>query len=546
MSNRAVIYCRVSTETEIQENSLDVQIKQAKDTVIEKGWLLVDEYIDFGKSGTKTENRQQYKRLVRNMDKDFFDIIVVKSQDRLMRSTKEWYLFVDTLMKNDVKLFFYLENLFYEPDDALLTGVKAILAEEFSRELSKKINNAHKRRQAQGKIMLCSRTYGYRNNNGVIEVDKQEAEMVKQIFQLRADGFGCTTIAKYLSAQGYCSRNGTAIGQSTISKIIRNTIYYGTMTMNKRHYDFETKKTSYNDSNEWIVRENALPAIVDYDLWKKANDQADIRRKQFKQDISSKNNRGRKMVSDPLSGKIFCGVCGSVYLRNIRKRAHDKILYWRCKEYLNFGRNDTPKADLMRNIDPNYNRGCNNRQISNEDIIKVMLLIFTEIPEINSGMIEQTKWLTNKVFKEFMVYQKQQLDNNMAYYNQQQEILLDNFLSGNISKTEFRQKETDLLQEKNLLLEKYQFDLQNKVLDTQLNSEKYKDKISKFINEEYAESFMKDHIEKIVVYPDQLDFFFDCFPNVQVRIDSLNHLHKKYELINKIGHMYVHPEDRIQ
>ena len=142
MSNRAVIYCRVSTETEIQENSLDVQIKQAKDTVIEKGWLLVDEYIDFGKSGTKTENRQQYKRLVRNMDKDFFDIIVVKSQDRLMRSTKEWYLFVDTLMKNDVKLFFYLENLFYEPDDALLTGVKAILAEEFSRELSKKINNA--------------------------------------------------------------------------------------------------------------------------------------------------------------------------------------------------------------------------------------------------------------------------------------------------------------------------------------------------------------------------------------------------------------------
>ena len=79
MSNRAVIYCRVSTETEMQENSLDVQIKQAKDTVIEKGWLLVDEYIDFGKSGTKTENRQQYKRLVRNMDKDFFDIIVVKS-----------------------------------------------------------------------------------------------------------------------------------------------------------------------------------------------------------------------------------------------------------------------------------------------------------------------------------------------------------------------------------------------------------------------------------------------------------------------------------
>ena len=546
MSNRAVIYCRVSTETEIQENSLDVQIKQAKEIVVEKGWQLIDEYIDFGKSGTTTENRLQYKRLVRNMEKDFFDIIVVKSQDRLMRSTKEWYLFVDTLMKNDIKLYFYLENSFYEPDDALLTGVKAILAEEFSRELSKKINNAHKRRQVQGKIMLCSRTYGYRNNNGVIEVDEQEAEMVKKIFRLRADGFGCTTIAKYLSAQGYCSRNGTAIGQSTINKIIRNTIYYGTMTMNKKHYDFETKKIYYNDSTEWIIRENALPAIVDYDLWKKANDLADIKSKQFKHDISSKKNRGRQMVNDPLSSKIFCGLCGSVYLRNIRKRVHDKILYWRCKEYINFGRNDTPKADLMRSIDPNYNRGCNNRQISNDDIKKVMLLIFDEVPEINSGMIEQTQVLTNKVFKEFIAYQKQQLDKKMDQCNQQQEILLDNLLSGNISKSEFRLKEANLLNEKNMLLEKYQFDLENKVLDTKLNSKTYTDKISKFINEEYAESFMKEHIEKIIVYPEKLEFYFDCFPNVQVRIDSSNYMYKKYELINKIGHIDEHTIDTIQ
>ena len=88
MKNRAVIYCRVSTEYEIQENSLQMQIEQAKDAVILNGWDLVDEFIDFGKTGTTTQNRIQYNRLVRNMKKDLFDIIVVKSQDRLMRSTK--------------------------------------------------------------------------------------------------------------------------------------------------------------------------------------------------------------------------------------------------------------------------------------------------------------------------------------------------------------------------------------------------------------------------------------------------------------------------
>ncbi|MDO4756206.1 MAG: recombinase family protein [Parabacteroides sp.] len=537
MSNRAVIYCRVSTEMEIQENSLEIQINQAKDVVTDKGWTLVDEYIDFGKSGTTTENRIQYKRLVRNMPKDFFDIIVVKSQDRLMRSTKEWYLFIDTLMKYNIKLYFYLENTFYEPDDALLTGVKAILAEEFSRELSKKINSAHKRRQTNGKIMLCSRTYGYRNNNGVIEVDEKEAEMIREIFKLRAEGFGGTTIAKFLTAKGYCSRNGTAIGQSTINKIIRNTIYYGTMTMNKKHYDFETKKMYYNDSVDWIVRENALPAIVDYDLWKKANDQADIRSKQFKQDVSSKKNRGRKPVDDPLGGKIFCGICGSVYCRNLRKRVYDKILYWRCREYIYFGRNDTSKAELMRQIDPNYNRGCNNIQISNNDIIKVLLLIFEEKPEINADVMEQTRIITSKVYTEFIAYQKQQLDKKMKYINQQEEILLDNFLSGNINKADFRKKESELLNEKNSLHEKYLFNLEDKLLEMQINSGKYKDTISRFINEEFAESFMKEHIEKIIVYPERLHFYFDCFPNVQVRIDSSNFLHKSFELIDPIGHI---------
>ena len=113
MKNRAVIYCRVSTEYEIQESSLQMQIEQAKDAVILNGWELVDEFIDFGKTGTTTQNRLQYNRLVRNMKKDLFDIIVVKSQDRLMRSTKDWYIFIDLMVKYGIKLYFYMENMFY-------------------------------------------------------------------------------------------------------------------------------------------------------------------------------------------------------------------------------------------------------------------------------------------------------------------------------------------------------------------------------------------------------------------------------------------------
>ena len=94
--------------------------------------------------GGKFKNCADHSRFLQ------FDIIVIKSQDRLMRNTKDWYLFLDRMQKNRKQLYIYLEHKFYTPDDALLTGIKAILAEEYSRELSKKINNAHRNRQKEG------------------------------------------------------------------------------------------------------------------------------------------------------------------------------------------------------------------------------------------------------------------------------------------------------------------------------------------------------------------------------------------------------------
>lgn len=135
---RAVIYCRVSTDEETQTNSLENQIQQCLEIITKNKWIHIYSYIDEGKSGTTTKHRNAYQKLLQDMEQDKFDIIVVKNQDRLMRNTKEWYHFIDKLTRNEKKLYFYMENKFYSPDDTLITGIKAILAEEYSRDLSKK------------------------------------------------------------------------------------------------------------------------------------------------------------------------------------------------------------------------------------------------------------------------------------------------------------------------------------------------------------------------------------------------------------------------
>ena len=46
---RAVFYARVSTEEERQLNALEKQVAECKDAVLQKGWKLVDQYVDEAK-----------------------------------------------------------------------------------------------------------------------------------------------------------------------------------------------------------------------------------------------------------------------------------------------------------------------------------------------------------------------------------------------------------------------------------------------------------------------------------------------------------------
>ena len=196
---RAVIYCRCSTEEECQRDALVRQAAEARECVRRLNWFLADEYIE-SRSGTSVRGREQYQRLFEDLLGKRFDVVVIKSQDRLMRNTKDWYIFIDRLVSCRKKLYLYLEQRFYTADDSLITGIKAILAEEYSRELSRKINNAHKHRQQTGNaLMLTSNTYGYRKlPDKSFEIIEEEAQVKRQMYELCAAGYGSRTIARLL------------------------------------------------------------------------------------------------------------------------------------------------------------------------------------------------------------------------------------------------------------------------------------------------------------------------------------------------------------
>ena len=493
---RAVIYNRCSTEEEAQKDALAKQVQESRNCVEEQGWQLVDTYVE-AKSGTTVKGRSEYNRLYHDLERDKFDIIVIKSQDRLMRNTKDWYLFLDRMQRNRKQLYIYLEHKFYTPDDALLTGIKAILAEEYSRELSKKINNAHRNRQKEGKsFSFTNRIYGLKKlPDKKIVIDEQEI----------------------LYQKGYRNRNGKMIGSSSIRNMIRNPIYKGTVVQNRQHYDFESKQIIKNPQSEWIIHDHAVPAIVSKELFEEANCGLDARRQEGNRDGAYR--RGKNKGKYDLSGKLSCGLCGNMFYRTVRQRKDGQITEWKCSNYLQNGRmTHDLRRDQIRKAKKEEGRGCDNVHLDEKKLYQVLEQLDKRhehsLEDQKDILLKETLSILRKALgKNDVLDQKEKMKVSMEKIARQKDILLNKLLDGVISDDDFKVKNEELQDKMEYMdeeIKKIEEDtLQNEKLENRIKT--IRKKLEEGVIEEARAADMVESIKKIEVFPACLKIYFDSW-----------------------------------
>ena len=77
---RVAAYCRVSTDTEAQNTSLETQIAAFRQKIAQRpGWKLVDVYVDEGITGTSTKKRKAFQRMLADCEAGKIDCIITKS-----------------------------------------------------------------------------------------------------------------------------------------------------------------------------------------------------------------------------------------------------------------------------------------------------------------------------------------------------------------------------------------------------------------------------------------------------------------------------------
>lgn len=138
---KVAAYARVSVESERMHHSLSAQVSYYS-RLIQKNpeWEYAGVYADYGISGTGIKKRQEFQRMLEDVEKGRIDIILTKSIQRFSRNTVDLLNTVRHLKEIGVDVWFEKENIHtMSGEGELMLTILASFAQEESRSISDNI-----------------------------------------------------------------------------------------------------------------------------------------------------------------------------------------------------------------------------------------------------------------------------------------------------------------------------------------------------------------------------------------------------------------------
>lgn len=264
---RVAAYARVSLDSERLIHSLSAQVSYYSEYIQKNPqWIYAGVYADEGISGTQTQKRDEFKRLMKDCDDGKIDIILVKSISRFARNTVDLLNAVRHLKALGIEVRFEKENINSMSNDGeLMLSILASFAQEESRSISENVKWGTRKRFEQGIPNGRVRTYGYRWEGDTLVIVQEEAETVKRIYAEFIGGKVPRAIAKGLNDDGITTRMGCKWSDFGIRTILNNITYTGNMLLQKVFVDdtiTKHRKINRGELPRYFV-ENTHEAIID-------------------------------------------------------------------------------------------------------------------------------------------------------------------------------------------------------------------------------------------------------------------------------------------
>ena len=271
---RVAAYARVSLDSERLMHSLSAQVSYYSEYIQKNPhWIYAGVYADEGITGTLTDKRDEFKRMIADCEAGKIDIILVKSISRFARNTVDLLKTVRHLKELGIEVRFEKENINSMSNDGeLMLSILASFAQEESRSISENVKWGTRKRFEKGIPNGRVRVFGYRWEGDTLVIVPEEAETVKRIFADFIGGKVPRAIAKGLNDDGITTRMGCKWSDFGIRTILNNITYTGNMLLQKVFVDdpiTKHRKINRGELPRYFV-ENTHKAIISKDIFDKA------------------------------------------------------------------------------------------------------------------------------------------------------------------------------------------------------------------------------------------------------------------------------------
>jgi len=301
---KTALYLRLSKDDEGVEESSSITTQRGilQDYANTHGLQVVGEYVDDGFSGTNYE-RPAFKRMVDDIEAGRVNCVITKDLSRLGRNSARTSDLLDEYFPAHgvryISVIDGYDSLHLTSGVVMTAPLMMAMHEMYARDISCKIRTSFKSKMENGEYIGSFAPYGYQkdpDNKNHLVVDYQVSHIVREIFEMAADGNAPSAIARYLNNKNIATpavyrcltrpylnvddyskrREWTS---AIVCELLRNIVYLGHTAQGKSSkVSFKSKVTQSRKPDEWIVVKSTHEPIIPEDLFQAVRNRVVARR----------------------------------------------------------------------------------------------------------------------------------------------------------------------------------------------------------------------------------------------------------------------------
>ena len=335
MKERVYLYTRVSTLMQTEGYSLEAQRQKILEYAKFRDFIVAGEYSDAGFSGKNIAGRAQFQQMMADIEgkKDDVKYVLVFKLSRFGRNCADTLNSLQFMQDYGVNLICVDDNL----DSSAATGKLMISVMSAMAEIERENINAqtmagHKQKAKEGGWNGGHAPYGYRLENGRLIVQENEAEVIREIYNLYVNtAYGAGKVANEINKKykKIPRDNGhlTTFTMPFVKDVLDNPVYFGRIVYGRHTTEkLDGKRNEFHivkqtDREKIIDADGQHEAIVSLEVWEAAQEKRKANAK-TKEKIDKEHEYF-------LSGLLKCPSCGGpMYgIHNGRKKKADGTYY---------------------------------------------------------------------------------------------------------------------------------------------------------------------------------------------------------------------------